>query len=54
MEQVLLEGCCDGGFTRGGETGEPECEAFLLAEFVALRAGERGMPGNVAIGGVGG
>ena len=50
MEEVLLEGCRDGGFTRGGEACEPDCEAALLAVCVALAAGERRVPGDVAVG----
>lgn len=48
MEEVLLEGGGDGGFAGGGEAGEPDCEAALGAELVALAAGEGGMPGDVS------
>lgn len=48
VQEVLLEGCCDGGFARCRETGEPDCEALLLAECVALSARERGVPCDVA------
>ena len=54
-EQVLLEGGGDGGFARGGEAREPDCEAGLVPEVGALRVGEGGVPGYVAgvAGGVG-
>lgn len=46
---MLLEGRRDGGFAGCGETREPEGEAFLPAQGVALAAGEGGVPGYVAI-----
>lgn len=49
VEQVLLEGSRNGGLARGRETGEPDGEALLLAELVALLAREAGMPGDVAV-----
>lgn len=48
MEEVLLEGGCDGGFSAGGEAGEPDCEALLFAVCVALLAGKTLVPGDVA------
>lgn len=48
MQEVLLESGCDGGFPRGREAGEPDGEAALAAELVALMARERGVPGDVA------
>ena len=59
MQQVLLESNCDCGFAGSGETCEPNCEAGLLAEFIALFSGERWVPGDVSggfvrDGGVGG
>lgn len=50
MQEVLLEGGGDGGFARGGQAGEPDGEAALAAELVALVAGEGGVPGDVAVG----
>jgi hypothetical protein len=48
VEQVLLERGCDCGLAGGGEAGEPDGEAFLLAETVALSAGQRWVPCDVA------
>ncbi len=49
MQEVLLECDSDCGFARGGEPGEPEGEAFLVAEDGAFRVGEgRGVPCYVA------
>jgi len=48
LQKVLLEGDGDCGFPRGGEAGEPDCGALLLAEGVALGAGEACVPGDVA------
>lgn len=45
---MLLEGGCDSRLSRGGEAGEPDGEALLLAVCVALGAGERRMPGDIA------
>jgi hypothetical protein len=40
----------DGGFARGGEPGEPDCEAALVAEGAALGAGDgAGVVGDVSI-----
>lgn len=50
VQQVLLKGSRDGGLARGGEAGEPEGEALLLAELAALLARETGVPGDVAEG----
>lgn len=50
VEEVLLEGGGDGGFARGGEARQPDCEAALAAQLVALAAREGGMPGDVAVG----
>lgn len=49
VQKVLLERCGDGGFTGRGEAGEPDCEAGLLAEFVALAAREGWVPCDVAM-----
>lgn len=49
VEQVLLEGGGDGGLAGGGEAGEPEGEALLLAVLAALLASEAGVPGDVAV-----
>jgi hypothetical protein len=38
----VLEFDGDGGFAGGGEAGEPDCEALLAAELVALCAGDLG------------
>ncbi len=46
---MLLEGGGDGRLARGGQTGEPDGEATLLAELVALGALEGRVPGDVAI-----
>lgn len=48
VEEMLLESGGHGGFARGGEAGEPNGEALLLAGFVALLAREGGVPGDVA------
>lgn len=45
---MLLEGRGDGGLARGGETREPEGQAALLAELIALSSREGGVPGDVA------
>ena len=47
---MLLECCGDGRFTGCGQAGEPDCAALLLAESVALIAGEARVPGDVAGG----
>ena len=45
----MFEGVGDGGFTGGGEAGEPECGSTLGAKGFALVMGEGGrMPGYVA------
>lgn len=44
---MLLECCCYGGFTGGGEAGEPDCAAALFAERGALVAREAGVPCDV-------
>lgn len=49
VQEVLLEGGGDGRFARGGEARQPDCEATLGAQLVALAAGEGGMPGDVAV-----
>lgn len=51
VEEVLLEGGRNGGLARGGETRQPDGEAALLAEVIALTARERRVPGNVATDG---
>lgn len=48
VQQVLLKRCGDGGFTGRGKACEPDCEAGLLAEFVALAAREGRVPCDVA------
>lgn len=48
LQQVLLEGGSDGGLARGREAGEPEGQAALTAELIALLAQQRGVPGDVA------
>lgn len=40
---MLLKGDCDGRFTAGRETCEPECEAFLPTESAPLGVGDRRM-----------
>lgn len=45
---MLLERSRDCGFSRCREAGEPDGEAGLLAECVALLAGEGRVPGDVA------
>jgi hypothetical protein len=45
---VLLQRGCDCGFARGGEAREPNREAFLLTEGVALGAREGRVPCDVA------
>lgn len=45
---MLLEGCGDGGFARGREAGEPDGQALLAAEPVALFAREGRVPGDIA------
>lgn len=49
MEQVLLQGGCDGRLARGRETGKPDGEAALAAQLVPLVARERWVPGDVAV-----
>jgi hypothetical protein len=49
VEEVLLERGGDGGLARGGQAGQPDGEAALLAELIALAAGERRVPGDVAV-----
>jgi hypothetical protein len=49
VQQVLLQGRSDGGLARGREPREPDGEATLAAELVALVAREGGMPGDVAV-----
>jgi hypothetical protein len=50
VQQVLLERRRDGRFSRRRETSEPDGEAGLLAELVALGAREGWVPGDVAVG----
>ena len=47
MEQVLFKGDGDGGFTAGGEAGEPEGEALLAAQRRALVVGEAVVPCDI-------
>lgn len=42
-EEGGFEGGGDGGLARGGESGEPDCEAFLGAEEGASGVGEGGV-----------
>lgn len=49
MQEMLLEGRCDGGFSGGGEAGEPDCEAALFAQSIALVAQEAFVPCDVAV-----
>lgn len=48
VQQVLLEGGGDGGLARCRQAGEPDGEALLLAEGLALGAREGRVPGDVA------
>ena len=50
-DELVLEFDGECGFARGGEAGQPDCEAALGAEGVALGAGEAaGVVGDVAVG----
>ncbi len=49
VEQVLLERRRDGRFPRPGQTREPDREAALLAQLVALVPREGGMPCYISI-----
>ena len=49
VEEVLLERGRNGGFARGREAGQPDGEAALLAELVALMAREGRVPSDVAV-----
>ena len=56
-EEGVLEGTGDGGFSGGGEAGEPDCETFLPAQEGAVGVGEGGVGGYVGghiNGGMGG
>ena len=44
----MFEGYCDGGFSRGGESGEPDCQTVLVTESGA----DRGCQGCWMIGDV--
>jgi hypothetical protein len=48
VEEMLLERRCDGGLSGRREAGEPDGEALLLAEAIALSARQRWVPGDVA------
>lgn len=48
VQEVLLERGRDGGLARGGQAREPDREALLLAEGLALGAREGWVPGDVA------
>lgn len=48
VQQMLFERSCDGRLARGAETGEPDGEAALPAESVALAARQGRVPGDVA------
>jgi len=50
LQEVLLEGDGDSRLSGGRETGEPEGETLLLAELIALGAGEGCVPCDVAAG----
>lgn len=49
VQQVLFQGRGDGGLARGREAREPDGEAALSAELVALVAREGRVPGDVAV-----
>jgi len=49
LQKVLFEGNGDGGFARGRQAGEPEGETLLLAELIALGAGQGCVPCDVAV-----
>lgn len=49
MEEVLLERGRDGGLARGRQAGQPDGEAALAAELIALAARQGRVPGDVAI-----
>lgn len=49
MQKVLLERSRDGGLARSRQAGEPDGEALLLAEAIALSARQRRVPGDVAV-----
>lgn len=48
FQQMLLKGCCDCGFARRREAGEPDCAASLLSKLAALFAREACVPCDVA------
>lgn len=48
VDEVLFEGCGDGGLARGREARQPDGEATLAARLVALAAREGRVPGDVA------
>ena len=47
VEKVLLQGSSNGGFARGREASEPDCQAALLAVCIAFAAGQRRVPCDV-------
>ena len=47
LEEVLLKGNCNGGFSGSGETGEPDGNALLLAKIAALGARQAVVPSDV-------
>lgn len=51
LEQVLLQRSRNGRLSGRRQAGEPDGGALLLAELVALLAGETRVPGDVAVGG---
>lgn len=48
VEQMLFECSCNCRLARGGETGEPDCAAFLLSKLTAFLASEACVPCDVA------
>jgi hypothetical protein len=51
LEKLVLQLNGDGRLAGGGEAGQPNCEAFLFAELVALIARDAGVVGDVSING---
>lgn len=49
VKQVLLKRCCNGGFTRRRQAGEPDGKTLLLAVLVAFIAREGRVPCDVAV-----
>jgi hypothetical protein len=52
-DQLVLQFHGYGGLAGGGQAGQPDCEALLVAQFGALLAGEgAGVEGDVAVVGL--